>query len=290
MHRKEHLPQRAIEDGVELFSSTGDLDLIRTWLASSPTDHKIVRVSHRCNERGDHSFTVSTPFGSSKRCADRHELQRALNRWHRHLQTLDLPGTAWVGTTTIELRWYPAGLEPRMLDEVPIAERVDFDFEFAREKAASLWLVLHGTSPAALEQFQGDLKEYLYTIAKLGPGEELTEGFQLSQEELEESIIDDPDTWVLFLLTAVAAGHDLPILRDFQSTFARLEQDGVPDLSQFAAAWDCGRADSPPAQTENDNYNATELLSLVSSALDSLLSPRLDEVNALLSDMFERLG
>lgn len=70
-------------------------------------------------------------------------------------------------------------------------------------------------------------------------------------------------------------------------TFARLRQEGVPDLSRFAAAWDFGRTELVPAQTEEDNENATELLSLVSSALDALLGGRLDEVNDLIGAMSE---
>ena len=280
--KQSYLPGRTVEKGIQLFSSSNELDLIREWLPNAPDEVQIVRVSHR---RFDHSdsdfFTISCKFGPPGPIDTMEEARRLLGRWARHIAPFDLPDKTWIGPRDISLSWEPERLASVYLDELPTHERVQHDLNSEVTQGLTIWTILHGSDPDKLARYLGGSYEAKCAFLDLGPVES-ADGLELTQEGLDDSILDDCDIWLHFLGLLKKSGIDAPLLDRFQKTFLRLKlHPDLPDLSRLASQWDVTNTDFLEFSPE-DQSRASDLVQITIRELDALLSPSLAEVNQLL--------
>ena len=283
MNLDSPLPGRSCENGIELFSHTNALDLIRGWLPEAPDNVRIVRVSHRRFADED-IFTVSCAFEPAKAVETEKDFFRVFRLWKKHTEKLGLPAVTWVAGREIQLNWYPQGLEAKTLAEVPAAERVEFDFLYEAEHAVSIWKLLRGGGLASLTPHFGGFDECFTNIGDLRPPILSFKGRELTQHDLELSILDAPDIWFYVLTKASCERIASPLLPEFALACLRLRESGtIPNLSRLASAWEKDTdAFEPMALTPKVRSLSSDMVALAEAVLDELLGTKLQQVNALI--------
>ena len=273
------LPGKSFEGGIELFSQTNELDLIRSWLLEAPETVRILRVSHRVWDGAD-IFTVCCDFEPAKTIATPEDYRRVLELWAAHTAPLGLPKLTWAGPRDIKLHWFPNGMEAKARDELSTAERVEEDFQLQAQHALSIWKLLHGTGPQSFRAYYGSFSESFVNIGDLPPPTLSSKGLELTPHSLELSILDSPDIWFYVLAKALNQSIASPLVSDFAVACLRLQSGKLPDLSSLAANWDHQDLDAEvPLRTSEDRDATSTLVSLAVQTLEELLVPRLQQVN-----------
>jgi len=283
MNLNPGLPGKSFEGGIELFSETNELELIRHWLPEAPDTVRIARVVHRVEDAAD-IFTVCCDFAPAKTVATREDTCRVWRLWEKHIALFYLPTRTWVGPREIQLKWSPKELEARGRDELSTAERVERDFQFEAQSAMCIWKLLHGVEVESFRDYYGGFAESFTNMVDLSLPPYSTKGFQFTQTSLELTILDEPDAWFYVLTRALNMALASPLLPEFALARLRLQQSGkLPDLSSLDEDWDHEDANAEVELRTLEERDATStMFSLTVRLLDELLAPRLQQVNELI--------